>query len=171
MKKIVVINGSGGSGKDEVVKITSSLIGNGEHFTTSVSSVEAVKDKAVLFGWSGKKDDKSRKLLCDLKTAWVRYNDGPFNYIKRYINNFHTSKNFIIFVHIREALEIEKMVDYYGDLIVTLLVKRDNIENFDNEADNCVEEYPYDYIIENNKDLNELEENTKIFLGDIGLNI
>jgi len=168
MRKIIVINGAGASGKDEVFEITKKLI-DGKYVVVNISSVTAVKLKAMSFGWNGKKDDKSRRLLSDLKDAWTRYNDGPFKDIKQYIQHFHTSKNFLIFVHIRECEEIKKIIDYYGNLVVTLLIRRPNTEKFNNHADSDVENYPYDYIIENNGTLDDLKENVKIFLNDIGV--
>ena len=166
MRKIIVINGSAQSGKDEVVKIAKKMINNDKYVIVNMSSITSIKEKAYAFGWGGEKDNKSRRLLSDLKDAWTRYNDGPFNDIKEYINHFHTSKNFIIFVHIRECEEIKKMVNYYGNLVVTLLVRRPNIEVFNNHADLGVENYPYDYIIENNGDLDKLEDSVLTFIKD-----
>jgi len=167
MKKIIIINGCGTSGKDEIIKITRSITkGDDELIVGNVSSVDVIKDKALLFGWDGEKDDEGRRLLSDLKDAWIRYNDGPFAYIKKYINNFHTQKNFIIFVHIRENTEIEKMVNYYGDLVTTLLIKRCGVKKYNNHADKDIENCGYDYIIENNGTLGDLKNSVETFLKD-----
>lgn len=163
MKKIVVINGSGGSGKDTVIDYAMEILK--ETYLERCSSVDQVKEIAKLFGWNGQKDDKSRKLLSDLKDTWTGYNDGPFKYIQ---SRFESTDSNLLFIHVREPFEIEKIVKSYGDSTVTLLIKRPNTEIFDNHADREVEKYNYDYIIENSGSLDELKENVRIFLKDIG---
>ena len=77
-KKIVIINGSGGVGKDTFVDFC-------KEFTNvrNISSVDKVKEAAkILVNWNGEKDEKSRKLLSDLKRISVEYNDYPNVYIK-----------------------------------------------------------------------------------------
>lgn len=167
MKKIIVINGSAQSGKDEIFNITKKLFDKGNYIISNFSSIASVKEKAKSFGWNGEKDDKSRRFLSDLKNAWIFYNDGPFRCTKKYIQTFHTQENFIIFIHIRERTEIKKIVDYYDDLVTTLLIRRPNTEKFDNQADLNVENYQYDYIIENDEGLDKLEDSVKTFLKDI----
>ena len=63
MKEIVVINGSGGVGKDTFVQFCNEYTP-----IMNISSVDKVKEAAkVLAGWNGEKDEKSRKFLSDLK--------------------------------------------------------------------------------------------------------
>jgi len=163
MKKIVVINGPGGSGKDIVIDYAMEILK--ETLLDRCSSVDQVKKLAKLFGWDGQKDDKSRKLLSDLKDMWTEYNDGPFKYIQ---SRFESTDSNLLFVHVREPSEIEKIVKSYGDSVATLLIRRPDMENFNNHADIEVENYNYDYIIENNGSLDDLRGNVRIFLKDIG---
>ena len=104
MKEIVVINGSGGVGKDTFVQFC------GEYTSImNISSVDKVKEAAkVLAGWNGEKDEKSRKFLSDLKELGIEYNDAPFKYISNMAEEFKNSDKQIMFVHIRECEEIEK---------------------------------------------------------------
>ena len=73
MKKLVmVINGAGGVGKDTLCEFAM------KHFKVmNISSITPIKELAALAGWDGKKDDKSRKFLSDLKQLSVEYNDYP----------------------------------------------------------------------------------------------
>jgi len=166
MKKLIVINGSGTSGKDEVVKISRELVAEkkiNKLIVKSISSIEAVKNSALLFDWDRSKNDKSRRFLSDLKDAWTRYNNGPFNDIKKKVDILQDKFYWLVYIHIREPDEIEKMVDYYDD-VTTLLIKREGVEEFNNHADSEVYEYSYDYIIENNGTLDDLKESVECFL-------
>ena len=165
MKKIIVINGSGESGKDEFIKISKNIL-NKNIIVDNISSIDPIKEIAIKIGWDSNKGEKGRQLLSDLKDTMTKYNDLSFNYIKKYINNFHTQKNFIIFVHIRENIEIEKMVNYYGDLVTTLLIKRCGVKKYNNHADKDIENCGYDYIIENNGTLGDLKNSVETFLKD-----
>ena len=79
-------------------------------------------------------------------------------------NEFLKSDEQIMFVHIREPKEIErfkKKIDCN-----TILVRRQSVTDgkiYGNSADDEVENYDYDYIIDNNGDLNELENTVKNF--------
>jgi hypothetical protein len=151
---IVVINGYPLSGKDEFVK----LFGEISHLPTlNVSSVDKVKEIAEEFGWNGKKDKAGRKFLSDLKKAYVEYCDGPNKYVIE-----KDSYDKVIFYHCREPEEIEKLVSTYKN-VTTVLIRRFNNTEFKNDSDTHVEEYPYEYIIENNADLELLKKSVKTF--------
>ena len=165
MKKIIVINGSGTSGKDTLIEIMVSIL-NKNIIIKNISTIDPIKKIAKNIGWNEKKDNKVRRLLSDLKDAMTRYNNFSFNYVKNEIDMLKESLEYLIFVHVRESKEIEKIVEYYDD-IVTLLIRRPNNKNFDNHADEDVENYCYDYIIENNGTLDNLKESIVCFLEDI----
>lgn len=143
-KEIVVINGTGGSGKDTFVEFCMKYAK-----VKNFSSIDKVKEIATLIGWNGKKREKDRKFLSDLKKLTTEYNNMPFNSIKDAIDEFNNSDNEILFIHIREPEEIKKVVDAFG--AKTLLVKRVGLANIEsNYSDANVDNYPYDYVIENN---------------------
>lgn len=166
MKKLIVINGSGTSGKDEVANISKKILKNKKIIVKTISSIEAVKDFALLFGWDGKKDDRGRKFLSDLKDAWTLYINGPFDDVIKKINGLDEKKNWLVYIHIREPDEIEKIVNHYEN-VTTLLMQRFGIEEFNNHADSLVGEYPYDYIIYNDGTLKDLEESVDTFLKEL----
>ena len=96
----------------------------------SISSVDKVYEVASLLGWTGTKTDKDRKFLADLKDLSTAYNDMPFEEIKKKIESFEKSDYDVLFVKLREP-EDHKIIT-------------------SNRADAKVENYNYDYVIENN---------------------
>ena len=74
MKKIVVINGSGGSGKTTFVSMVKKYAS-----VCEISSVERIKQAATLLGWNGDKTEKDRKFLSDLKFLSSAYNNLSFS--------------------------------------------------------------------------------------------
>lgn len=159
-KKIVIINGCGGVGKDTFVEFC-------RDFTDvrNISSVDKVKEAAkILVGWNGEKDDKSRKFLSDLKQMSVDYNDYPAIYIKEQAEDFEKNEEEnIMFIHIREISEIEKVKNMVG--AKTLLITNNRVEKINtNKSDANVENFKYDYYIENNGTLEELKEKAEKFV-------
>lgn len=159
-KLLIIINGQGRSGKDTICKITAK-----RYKVKNVSAIDPVKKIAAEFGWRGEKDDKARKMLADLKQILIAYNDYPFNYIMKNVDEFLGSDEQIMFAHIRESDEIEKVVKACAEKgvnVLTLLVKRNDKffvkKTFGNAADDGVENYPYDLIYSGNNDTVEFLE-------------
>ena len=151
-KNIVIINGTGGAGKDTFVSFCSEVTG-----VLNVSTVDKVKEAAkILVGWNGEKDEVSRKLLVDLKQLSVDYNDAPTKYICSMAENFRNSDNNLMFVHIREAVEIEKAKKLLN--AKTLLITNPRVKLItSNDSDGKVNEYNYDYYIVNDGTLEDLK--------------
>lgn len=140
---VIIINGTGGSGKDTFVQFVSKY-----SRVTNFSSVDKVKSIATIIGWNGQKNEKDRKFLSDLKRLTTEYNDMPFNSIKEAFNIFKNSDNEILFIHIREPEEIKRAVITFD--AKSLLVKRIGLKNISsNSSDADVDNYDYDFIIEN----------------------
>ena len=160
MKKIVVINGTGGCGKDTFVELCK------KHTSVfNFSSIDKVKEVAKIIGWSGSKSEKDRKFLADLKRLTTDYNDMAFNSIIDGVNGFNNSEDEIMFIHIREPEEIKRVVEKFG--AKSLLIKRigqDIIKS--NTSDANVENYNYDYIIENTT-LDEYENKAINFIKEL----
>lgn len=159
MKEIIIINGSGGVGKDTFVEFCEKYCK-----VKNISSVDKVKEAArVLTGWDGTKDDKSRKLLVDLKQLGIEYNDAPFKYIVESSEEFKNSDEDLMFVHIREISEIEKV--RRATKAKTMLVTNKNVPLItSNESDKNVMNYQYDYYIRNDGTLEDLENTAQKFV-------
>ena len=154
MRKIIVINGKGGSGKDELIK----------HFPEkylNLSSIDPVKKIARDFGWDGSKDAKGRLFLNQLKTAADSYNNFTNTYlVERICTSIVCDTEDPVetfFVHIREPEKIQFFIKSMKPLlpklnaaIFTVLVKAPwSLDYYGNAADDGVENYPYDIIFEN----------------------
>lgn len=156
-KVIVIINGTGGSGKDTFIDFVKKYAK-----VVNVSSVDFVKEVATLAGWQGEKSDEARKFLSDLKVIMTAYNDGPFRSIASSVEKFRNSDSDIMFIHIRELENIKRAVDSFG--AYTLLVKREGLENIStNYSDANVDNYAYDFYVENNT-LEGLDKSAELFV-------
>ncbi len=162
MKEIFVINGSGGVGKDTFIEFCQKYCR-----VKNISSVDKVKEAArVLTSWDGTKDEKSRKLLVDLKQLGIEYNDAPFKYIVQSAEEFKNNDEEIMFIHIREISEIEKVKKAIN--AKTILVTNKNVKTItSNESDKNVENYEYDFYIKNDGTLEELDEIANTFVNGL----
>ena len=161
-KNIIIINGTGGAGKDTFVNFCSEVAG-----VLNVSTVDKVKEAAkILVGWNGEKDEVSRKLLVDLKQLSVDYNDAPTKYICSMAEEFKNSDKNLMFVHIREAVEIEKAKKILN--AKTLLVTNPRVKLItSNDSDGKVNEYNYDYYIVNDGTLEDLKNKASKFVEEL----
>lgn len=172
-KPIIIINGTGGSGKDTFVEFVSKYVD-----VFNFSSIDTIKEIASLqsykgqnkewlteYGWKGLKTEKDRKFLSELKRIWTEYNDLPFRDIEKNIKDFQNYDKEIMFIHIREPEEIKRVVSTIGGgEVYTLLIKRKGLANISsNSSDALVDNYPYDFIIENYT-LEDLEFQAKQFI-------
>lgn len=157
-KKIFIINGSGGVGKDTFVNMVAKYVP-----TVNFSSVDKIKEVAKLAGWNGGKTDKDRKFLSDLKNLIADYNDMPYKSIVEKIKSFKEDVvNEFLFLHIREPEEIKRIVSEYDAL--TILMERPIEQITSNDADAGVGDYKYDFTIKNDGDLAQLNELAITFL-------
>lgn len=163
IKHIFIINGSGGVGKDTFIEFV-----NDEQTAKVInySSVDRVKEIAREIGWTGRKTERDRKLLSDLKKLCSEYNDLPFLCMQEKVNEFLKSNCNILFLHIREPEEIERAKKSFQAR--TILIRRDNIEHIvTNVSDRDVFEYSYDFVINNDSDLTGLKRKAKEFVANL----
>ena len=167
-KTVIIINGAGGVGKDTLCDFTDKY-----YSTFNTSAITPIKDIAKLLGWDGAKEAKDRKLLADLKKLSIEYNDLPTNYLYNEFTKFEQDDfDQIMFMHIREPEEIDKIKNKIKEnssiRIVTLLVKREAATNeWGNDADDKVNDYSYDFIYNNDKELDKAENDFIDFLQDV----
>ena len=155
-KRIFIINGMGGSGKDTFVEIVKKTYPR----TLNISSVEFVKKIAEECGWDGSKTERNRKFLSDLKDLLTQWDDVPNKKIDDIIKYYCGD---IVFIHAREPDNIEYLKNKYNALTILIVNTRvDDITS--NHADAGVYDYVYDYIIENNGSIEDLEQAAQTFM-------
>lgn len=161
-KSVIVINGHGGAGKDTLCGFAAK-----KYKTVNVSSIDPISAIARQAGWNGKKDNRARKFLSDLKQLTVEFNDLPTKYLCEEYRKFINSDNELMFVHIRESDQITHFLDSIDGEAVTLLIRRGNAAYFGNASDDNVENYNYDFTYYNNLPLEQAENDFLNFLSDI----
>lgn len=163
--KLIVINGSAGSGKDQFINCIKEF----ELRVINVSTIDPVKDALICLGWNGKKTPEDRQWMVDTKQRWIqRYNgNGCVNWVENEYNHNELLNYKYMFIHCREPEEIEKIVKRIPDTI-TLLIRSSRGKAFKNGADDVVENYTYDYVIDNDGNLNDLMNKAHEFVLKIG---
>lgn len=157
--KIVILNGKGAVGKDTFVKMVTEISAARNYNIQKISTIDYVKELATLAGWNGGKTLEDRKFLSDFKDILTKWKDIPYNKVKEKIKNISCD---MLFVDCREPKEIERFVKDYHAL--TVLVQRPTIQIYGNHADDNVENYDYDVIIDNSRGLDELFQEATIFV-------
>lgn len=145
------------------------------------SSIDYIKDIYKKLGWNGIKTDKARKDLSILKQIWIDNCNGPLNAIVkramdlRYDDDYLSkNKDYIVFTDVREESEIIKYkeafegLEHIGIRCIALFVLRPDYDSleYNNKSDNNVGSNMslYDYIINNNDDINHLMNEVNAFM-------
>lgn len=166
MKTVIIINGSNGVGKDTFIDLCKESKIPNKGVIWNISTVDKVKTAAKILGWNGEKDEASRAALHEIKMIANKYFDSSFSYIKKNVDN-QLFDNDIMFVHCREPEEIsrfKKELSSDNVKVLTLLIKREDTTAANNYADQSVNNYDYDIVIENNKDIEALKYSAYKFL-------
>lgn len=167
--KVVVINGFPGAGKDEFVNCCKKLIG--EPYIGNISTVDFVKYIAAECGWDGTKTPENRAFLSDLKDLLTEWNDVPFKKVEKALSlyeaewlTYEVSEKGIVFIHCREPREIQKLCTRLSAIAVFIDRKEAKEKSQSNHADAEVENFRYDYYINNNGTIDDLMKEAENFL-------
>lgn len=161
-KKIIILNGYPGAGKTTFSKIISEL-----KPTIIRSSIDFVKEIAIqYYDWDGQKTEESRKFLSDTKHFLLDYTKLIEEDLAAAKRELIESSNEILIVDIREIEEIKKYQKKFN--ATTVFLHNSNIPIINsNISDAQVENFKYDFIIDNNKTITELREKTKDFINKL----
>ncbi len=164
LKKVYILNGYGTVGKGEFAKAISKYIS-----TYKYSSIDLVKEMFEVVGVSkDNKTEKKRRLWSDGKDLLTEYDDIPFKDITSIVTDFKNNniETEVLLIDIREPEEIARAVETFG--AETILIDNPNVGKIEsNHADANVNNYEYDYIIENDGTLEQLDAMAKLFVRDI----
>jgi len=166
MKKVLIINGHPKSGKTEFEKLIAKNINS-----VIYSSITPVKEYAIkYFGWDGDEKNKTeewRRFFYHLKKMLVEEFDYIYIKVAEKVRELYNNPYCeILMVDSREVEEIERFKNCFQ--AVTLFINNDKAEQItSNDADANVENYKYDYYIDNNGTLEELEEKALEFISKL----
>lgn len=163
--KVFIINGHGGAGKDLFINYFTEFAG--KNYVLNISTVDYVKKIASQLGWVGEKDDTSRLYLHQLKEMATYWADIPFTQACKAVTTFNdeltsygvVNKGFV-FIHCREPKEISRLIYALSNMgyeAYAILIRRPIDKIYGNYADDNVENYSYDFVIENDGTLDDLK--------------
>lgn len=158
-KKIYVLNGVGTSGKGEFASRLNNYIP-----TYKYSIVDMSKEAAKVLGWDGGKTEKDRRFLSDIMDLSTDYNDGPFQDVLSIVLDFKNNRieDEVLVIDMRDPKDIARAVEIFG--AETILIRKPDVDKIEsNHADANVEQYEYDYIIENDGSLEQLDKMAYLF--------
>lgn len=159
---VYIVNGYPQAGKDTFVHSCARKINRARTYRVkSFSTVDPIKAMLLTYGWDGNKTPKSRKAMAEIKQICVKYNFIE-SYIDKIINDGYEED--VIFIFSREPKEIKEIKEQYG--AKTIFIKRTptNFLDLSNDSDKNVENFDYDFYIDNTGDFNQLDEQILIFL-------
>lgn len=159
IKKVYILNGVGTSGKGEFASRLNKYIP-----TYKYSIVDLPKEAAKILGWDGGKTEKDRKFLSDIVDLSTEYNDSPFKDVLSIVTDFKNNviEDEVLIIDMRDPKDIARAVSTFG--AETILIRNPNVIKIkSNHADANVEQYEYDYIIENDGTLEQLDKMTYLF--------
>ena len=159
-KMIFIVNGKPRAGKDTFAQILNEYMD-----VYKYSSVTKVKEIAKQCGWSGAKEEKDRKFLHELKMLTSAYSDMSYNDVIEEIDKFKKGEldADIFVVDVREPEDIDRLVK--ATKAFTIFIENNRVPSItSNAADANVENYKYDFVIQNNGTLEDFEGNIKLFM-------
>lgn len=163
MKKVYITSGVGRSGKDTFCEFVGKYIP-----THKYSIIDLPKEAAKVLGWDGGKTEKDRRFLSDIMDLSTEYNDSPFRDVLSVVTDFKNNliEDEVLFIDMREPKDIARAVEIFG--AETILIENPNVKKIEsNHADANVRDYEYDYIIENDGTLEQLDAMAKLFVREI----
>lgn len=160
-KRILVISGSASVGKDTFASILSQHVS-----VRTVHIADKAKKVARSIGWNGKKDEKGRKLLSDLKIAIDEFDDGCYKYVcnesTKFIKNLAEYRGIeCLCIMMREPKDISRFVQNYNAVTVCVINRQKSVPH--NIGDESVGNYEYDHIIDNSHSLKKFEDTISDF--------
>ena len=173
--RVILISGSARFGKDSAAFIMKELLEKQKKKVLIIHYADNLKLFAKnYFGWSGQKDQKGRELLQWLGTDVVRknYEDTWVDMTVALLKGIKTLYDYVIIPDVRFPNEIDKMCDNFD--CITIRIIRPNFDNGltdeqkKHPSETALDNYPMEYELINDGDLEKLLETTKTFLKNIG---
>ena len=173
--RVILISGSARFGKDSTAFMMKELLEKQKKKVLIIHYADNLKLFAKnYFGWSGQKDQKGRELLQWLGTDVVRknYEDTWVDMVVALLKGIKTLYDYVIIPDVRFPNEIDRMRDNFD--CITVRVIRPNFDNGLTEeqrkhpSETALDNYPMEYELINDGDLEKLLDTTRTFIKNIG---
>ena len=173
--RVILISGSARFGKDSTAFMMKELLEKQKKKVLIIHYADNLKLFAKnYFGWSGQKDQKGRELLQWLGTDVIRknYEDTWVDMVVALLKGIKTLYDYIIIPDVRFPNEIDRMRDNFD--CITVRVIRFNFDNGLTEeqrkhpSETALDNYPMEYELINDGDLEKLLDTTRTFIKNIG---
>lgn len=174
--KVFMICGKARAGKDTMGDLIYSKLEK-NHKICKLQIAQYLKYYVMkYFGWDGEESTKPRDLLTHLGTDIIRKKINPDFHINRLIEDIEILSYFydtFIVTDVRFPVEIEKVKEKFDD-VVLIKINREESELTNeqklNITETALDNYTdFDYVVDNNKSLDELEQNTLSILKKEGV--
>ena len=183
MKKIILVSAKARNGKDAVAELAKQELElKGErvlicHYADLLKYI-----CKTFFNWDGVKDDNGRTILQHVGTDVIRVKNHAPDYWVDFIANllwmFYDEWDYILVPDTRFPNELERMIDNFGkERITSLRVNRPNFdsglsqEQLNHSSECALDDYEFDYYIENNSTLEDLQLKVKDLLDNINSSV
>lgn len=174
--KIILVGGKARSGKDTISDFLEEYLKEKEKKVCRLQVSSYIKYYAMkYFNWDGKEETKPRELLIKLGTDIIRNKIDENFHINRLLEDIKVLSYFFdyfIVSDIRFPVEIEKIKDNYKDVVTIKMIRESDeltIDQKSNRTETSLDEYTdFDYIINNNKSLEDLKSKALDILKEIG---
>lgn len=174
--KILMLSGKGGSGKDEVAKMMEEDLNLRGFHTLTIHFADLVKYYAKqYYEWNGEKDTSGRALLQKIGTTVMRTAFPTYwaEIVAKFLYAAQDDFDFVLIPDWRFINEFETVADYNKN-VIRIRVERPNFvnEKMTEEQRNHISEceldnFCFDWIIQNDRGLEELEAAAKIIIDEI----
>lgn len=174
--QVIMIGGKARSGKDTIADFMIDELEKLGKKPCKIQIGQYIKYYATrYFGWDGQEETKPRTLLQELGTEVIRKKIDPDFHIDRLIQDIRVLEHFydtFIVSDVRFPVEIEKPKSVFSNVVTIKMIRPseelDDVQKL-HSTETALDGYTdFDYIIDNNSTLEDLESKAKEILKEIG---
>lgn len=163
MKRLYLINGKAGSGKDIFVNMVEAILYGHVHNDITLANLHAsdrAKRALIYVGWDGVRTEEARKTLVEL----VKYGQTRNVSEKIITENAVCNDSDVVFFHERDPKQFARLITLYP-FTKTILLRRPGAPDLEEDIWG-IENYEYDFIIINDGTLGDLEKRAARFVSE-----
>ena len=178
---VIMLSGKSGSGKDAVANQMEATLKEINKNTLIIHFADLVKYYAIqYYKWDGEKDEKGRNLLQGIGTHMMRNYDPDYwaSIVAKFIGAAKNDFDVVLIPDWRFINEYDRVCDH-NQKVIAIRVNRYNEdgslqknpsmteEQLNHVSENQLDNFAFDWIIENRGSLEDLEDSTKLVLEKI----